>query len=66
MNEKTSQAGAELLKAIGQMRRGESARVYPAEQLLGVSARRSTKRPLGVNETEQDRENQRFDQGRGV
>ena len=44
MSEVTSQTGVELLEAIGQMRRGERARVYTPEQLLAISARRSTKR----------------------
>ena len=36
MNETTSQAGAELLEAIGQMRQGEKASIYTPKQLLPV------------------------------
>lgn len=41
MSETTSQAGVELLEAIGQMRQGERARVYTPEHLLAISAQRS-------------------------
>ncbi|MDE2726116.1 MAG: hypothetical protein OXI59_22340 [Gemmatimonadota bacterium] len=66
MNETTSQAGAELLEAIGQMQRGERARVYTPEQVLAISARRSTKRTPSVNKPEAVGESPRFDQGSEV
>ena len=62
MNETTSQASAELLEAIGQMRRGERARVYTPEQLLAISARRSTKRTPSVSKPEAVGEGPGFDQ----
>ena len=65
MNEATSQAGAELLEAIEQMRRGERARIHIPEQLLAISARRSTKRTPSVNKPEGDGVSQRLDQDDG-
>ncbi len=40
---KMTTAGAELLRAVKQMRAGEKGRVYTPEQLLAISARRSVK-----------------------
>lgn len=38
-----SPEGAELLKAVKQMKSGKKGRVYSPEQLLAISARRSAK-----------------------
>ncbi len=38
---KMSGEGAELLKAVEQMKKGKKARVYTEEQLLSISARKS-------------------------
>ena len=40
-NHKMSEEGAELLKAVGQMKAGKKGRVYTPEQLLAISARQS-------------------------
>ena len=38
---KMSDEGAELLKAVQQMKKGKKGRAYPEEQLLAISARKS-------------------------
>ena len=38
---KMSNEGAELLKAVEQMKKGKKGRVYTEEQLLAISARKS-------------------------
>ena len=38
---KMSNEGAELLKAVQQMKKGKRGRVYSEEQLLAISARKS-------------------------
>lgn len=38
---KLSNEGAELLKAVEQMKKGKKGRVYTEEQLLAISARKS-------------------------
>ena len=38
---KMSNEGAELLKAVQQMKKGKKGRVYSEEQLLAISARKS-------------------------
>jgi len=38
---KPSDEGAELLKSVGQMKRGKTGRTYSKEQLLAISARKS-------------------------
>jgi len=40
---KMSAEGAELLKAVKQMKAGKKGRVYTPEQLLAISARKSVK-----------------------
>ena len=40
---KMSDEGAELLKAVEQMKKGEKGRSYSKEQLLAISARKSVK-----------------------
>ena len=40
---KMSDEGAELLKAVEQMKRGKKGRTYTKEQLLAISARKSVK-----------------------
>jgi len=40
---KMSAEGAELLKAVKQMKAGQKGRVYTPEQLLAISARKSVK-----------------------
>ena len=40
---KMSKEGAELLKAVKQMKRGNAGRRYTPEQLLAISARQSSK-----------------------
>jgi len=40
---KMSTEGAELLKAVKQMKAGKKGRVYSQEQLLAISARQSVK-----------------------
>ena len=40
---KMSDEGAELLKAVEQMKKGKKGRTYTKEQLLAISARKSVK-----------------------
>ncbi len=40
-NRKMSEEGAELLKAVEQMKRGKKGRAYSQEQLLAISVRKS-------------------------